>query len=107
MSSAILSAPAGNPRPAATAPCPAPPPSASALRAPPPTSLYIGIFETRDFHLTVRANGVDLPVALAHRDNDLSEFRATLPPAALAWNEMEITLTADRAPLTFGYLEVR
>jgi hypothetical protein len=73
----------------------------------PADALYIGVFETRDFHLALRANGVDLPVALAHRDNDLSEFRATLPAAALAWSVMEVTLTADRAPLTFGYLEVR
>ncbi len=70
-------------------------------------SLYIGIFETRDFRLTVRANGVELPVTLSHRDNDLSEFRAALPPAALGWTQMEISLSADRAPLTFGYLEVR
>uniref|UniRef100_Q01Y55 Glycosyltransferase RgtA/B/C/D-like domain-containing protein n=1 Tax=Solibacter usitatus (strain Ellin6076) TaxID=234267 RepID=Q01Y55_SOLUE len=70
-------------------------------------SLYIGIFETRDFHLTVRANGVELPVTVAHRDNDLSEFRAKLPPAALSWMGMEVALSADRAPLTFGYLEVR
>jgi hypothetical protein len=73
----------------------------------PAEALYIGVFETRDIHLTVRANGVELPVTLSHRDNDLSEFRAALPPAALAWTQMEVGLSADRAPLTFGYLEVR
>ncbi|HEY1493085.1 MAG TPA: hypothetical protein VGF49_01020, partial [Candidatus Solibacter sp.] len=73
----------------------------------PAESLYIGIFETRDVRLTVRANGVELPVTLARRDNDLSEFRAALPPGALAWTQMEVSLSADRAPLTFGYLEVR
>jgi hypothetical protein len=70
-------------------------------------ALYIGVFETRDVHLAARANGIELPLTLAHRDNDLSEFRATLPPAALAWKQMEITLTGPRVPLTFGYLEVR
>jgi hypothetical protein len=73
----------------------------------PAESLYIGIFETRDIHLKVNANGMILPVTLSHRDNDLSEFRATLPPAAVTWNQMEVSLSADRAPLTFGYLEVR
>jgi hypothetical protein len=73
----------------------------------PAESLYIGIFETRDIHLKVNANGVTLPVTLSRRDNDLSEFRATLPPAAPAWTQMEVSLSADRAPLTFGYLEVR
>jgi hypothetical protein len=69
--------------------------------------LYIGIFETRPFRLTVRANGIELPVELAHRNNDLSEFRAALPPAALGWQQMDVTLAADRAPLLFGYLEIR
>jgi hypothetical protein len=69
--------------------------------------LYIGIFETRDFHLSVRANGVELPVVLAHRDNDLSEFRATLPPDAMHRQQMEVSLGADLSPLLFGYLEVR
>lgn len=73
----------------------------------PQKHLYIGIFDTHPFRLNVRANGIDLPVELAHRDNDLTEFRATLPVTALQWKQMEISLTADRAPLLFGYLEVR
>jgi hypothetical protein len=45
--------------------------------------LYIGIFETRRFRLTVRVNGLELPAELTHRDNDLSEFRVTLPARAI------------------------
>ena len=69
--------------------------------------LYIGVFETHDFHLSVSANGIDLPVDLVSRNTDLSEYRATLPPSALAWKEMELTLRADRSPVLFGYVEVR
>ena len=73
----------------------------------PSEHLYIGVFETRDFHLRARANGVELPVAIAFRGNDLTEYRATLPAEAVAWKRMEIALESDLAPLTFGYLEVR
>ena len=69
--------------------------------------LYIGVFETRDFRLKVRANGVDLPVELHQRGNDLSEFRATLPASANTWKQMEVVLESDGTPLVFGYLEVR
>jgi hypothetical protein len=69
--------------------------------------LYIGVFDTRPFRMSVRANGIDLPVELSHRDTDLSEFRTALPAAALQWKQMEVSLTADRSPLLFGYLEVR
>ena len=69
-------------------------------------SLYIGVFETRDFRLTVRVNGVDALVLLAQRDIDLSEFRATLPPEAVQWTRMEVTLESGM-PLRFGYAEVR
>ena len=71
-------------------------------------SLYIGVFETRDFRLRVRINGVEVPVALGRRDNDLSEFRATLPPDALRWKRMEVSIESGMpAPLRFGYAEVR
>src|ERR1019366_2699668 len=71
-------------------------------------SLYIGVFETRDFRLGVRVNGVEAPVALARRDNDLSEFRAALPPQAVQWKRMEVAIESSmRAPLLFGYAEVR
>jgi hypothetical protein len=73
----------------------------------PAEHLYIGTFETHDFHLSVSANGIELPVELASRNTDLSEYRTTLPPLALAWKEMEVTLRADRSPLLFGYVEVR
>ena len=71
-------------------------------------SLYIGIFETRDFRPLVRLNGVEAPVALERRDNDLSEFRATLPPQALQWKRMEVSIESRlQSPLLFGYAEVR
>jgi hypothetical protein len=71
-------------------------------------SLYIGVFETRDFRLTVRVNGVDAPVSLAQRDIDLSEVRATLPPEAVQWKRMEVIIENPLpAPLRFGYAEVR
>jgi len=71
-------------------------------------SLYIGVFETGDFLPRVRVNGVETPVALARRDNDLSEFRATLPPQASQWKQMEVAIENPRqAPLLFGYAEVR
>ena len=70
--------------------------------------LYIGIFETRDFRPGVRVNGVEVLVALARRDNDLSEFRATLPPKAVQWKRMEVTIQSPmQAELLFGYAEVR
>ena len=70
-------------------------------------SLYLGVFETRDFRLGVRVNGVEAPVALAQRNNDLSEFRATLPPEAVQWKRMEVTIQSGLQPLRFGYAEVR
>ena len=49
-----------------------------------------------------------LPVALARRDNDLSEFRATLPLEASQWKQMEVAIeNPSQAPLLFGYAEVR
>jgi hypothetical protein len=71
-------------------------------------SLYIGVFETHDFLPRVRVNGLETPVALARRDNDLSEFRATLPPQAAQWRKMEVAIENPRqTPLLFGYAEVR
>jgi hypothetical protein len=71
-------------------------------------SLYIGVFETGDFLPRVRVNGVQTPVALARRDNDLSEFRASLPPQASHWKQMEVAIENPRqTPLLFGYVEVR
>jgi hypothetical protein len=69
--------------------------------------LYIGVFETRDVHLSVSANGTALPVELVSRNTDLSEYRAILPAAAVTWKEMEVSLRAGRPPVLFGYLEVR
>jgi hypothetical protein len=72
----------------------------------PGESLYLGVFETRNFLPRARVNGVEVPVALAHRDIDLSEFRATLPPEAVQWKRMEVTIESPM-PLRFGYAEVR
>jgi hypothetical protein len=70
-------------------------------------SLYIGVFETRNFLPRVRVNGVEVPVALGRRDIDLSEFRATLPPEAVQWKRMEVTIESGLQALRFGYAEVR
>ena len=74
----------------------------------PSESLYLGVFETRAFLPRVRVHGAELPVALARRDNDLSEFRVALPPEASQWKQMEVTIENPiQAPLLFGYAEVR
>ena len=73
----------------------------------PGETLYIGVFETRDFLPTVRVNGVDAPVALARRDIDLSEYRATLPPEAVQWKRMEVIIESGLQAPRFGYAEVR
>ena len=73
----------------------------------PAESLYIGVFETRDFRLRVRVNGVEVPVALVNRDIDISVFRATLPPEAVQWKRMEVTIESGLQALRFGYAEVR
>ena len=69
--------------------------------------LYVGVFETHDFRLSASANGVDVPMELVYRNTDLSEYRATLPAAAMNWKVMQVGLRADRSPLLFGYVEVR
>lgn len=70
--------------------------------------LYIGVFETRDFRLRLRVNGVDIPAPRARRDFDLSEFVAALPAAAIGQKDLEIHLSGDTGwPLKFGYLEIR
>jgi hypothetical protein len=74
----------------------------------PSESLYIGVFETRDFLPRVRVHGAKIPVALVRRDNDLSEFRATLAPEASQWKQLEVIIENPiQAPLLFGYAEVR
>jgi len=68
-------------------------------------TLYLGMFETRDLHPIVRVDGVECPLAVAHRDNDLTEFRATLPSAG-SRKLLEVAIESPR-PLLFGYAEVR
>ena len=70
-------------------------------------SLYIGVFDTRDFLPRVRVNGVEVPVALGQRNIDLSEFRATLPSEAAQRKRMEVTIESSVQALRFGYAEVR
>jgi hypothetical protein len=71
-------------------------------------SLYLGIFETRNFLPHLRVDGIAVPVTLARRDNDLSEFRAALPPEFAQRKQMEVTIENPLpSPLLFGYAEVR
>jgi hypothetical protein len=66
--------------------------------------LYIGVFRTQPFRLSVQVNGVHLPVELAHRDNELSLFQAEAP--AGEW--IDVSISTDVAgPVVFGYLEVK
>jgi hypothetical protein len=68
--------------------------------------LYIGVFRTTPFRMSVRVNGAERPAALMYRDNDLSEFRVTLPPESTAWTQMDVALSSG-GPLRFGFGEVR
>jgi hypothetical protein len=68
--------------------------------------LYIGVFRTTPFRMSVRVNGAGRPAALMYKDNDLSEFRVTLPPESTAWKQMDVALSSGE-PLRFGFGEVR
>jgi hypothetical protein len=68
--------------------------------------LYIGVFRTAPFRMTVRVNGTERPAAPVRQDNGLSEFRVTLPPESTAWKQMDIALSSGQ-PLRFGFAEVR
>jgi hypothetical protein len=68
--------------------------------------LYIGVFRTTPFRMTVTVNRSERPVELVRKDIDLSEFRVTLPPEAAAWKQMEVALSSGE-PLRFGFAEVR
>ena len=69
-------------------------------------SLYIGVFRTTPFRMTVRVDGAELPATLVLKGNGLSEFRVPLPPVSTTWAEMEVALSSE-GPLRFGYAEVR
>ncbi len=69
-------------------------------------SLYLGVFRTRPFGWSIRVNGTEVPAALVHRDNDLSEFRIPVPAPAAAAKQMEVAVRSE-VPLEFGYAEVR
>jgi hypothetical protein len=68
--------------------------------------LYIGVFRTTPFDMSVRVNGAERPVRLIRKDNDLSEFRVTLPAEAAGWKLMDVALRSAE-PLRFGFAEVR
>jgi len=55
----------------------------------------------------VRVNGIAVSVNLARRDNDLSEFRASLPGMADGRPMMVEIDNPLATPLLFGYAEVR
>src|SRR5205085_5337457 len=64
-------------------------------------SLYLGVFETRDFLPRVRVDGVAVAVTLARRDNDLSEFRAALPGEMAQRKQVEVTIESPLPALLF------
>lgn len=68
-------------------------------------SLHIGVFRVYESPLVLTLNGVERPLTLEHRDNEISLFRAPLDGVG-EW--IEITLRSDsHGPVVFGYLEVR
>jgi hypothetical protein len=70
--------------------------------------LYVGVFDVRNFQISVRIDGVDVPMELNHKDYELSEFVATLPAAITGKEVVEVSLSTNSGePLKFGYLEIR
>jgi hypothetical protein len=70
--------------------------------------LYVGVFDTRQFHISLRVDGIDVPAELIRKDYELSEFGARLPSALIGKEVVEITLSTDSPqPLKFGFLEIR
>jgi hypothetical protein len=70
--------------------------------------LYLGIFDVRQFDISLRIDGVAVPAALIRKDYEISEFAAPLPSALVGKEIVEISLsTASRQPLKFGYVEFR
>ena len=68
--------------------------------------LYVGVFDVPQFHISVRVDGVDVPVEMIRRDYQLSEFRATLPSAVIGKEVVEITLSTN-SPQPIRFLEIR
>ncbi len=66
-------------------------------------TLTVGVFQTRDFPLRLKVNGVDASPELIGRDNELSLFRTRLAGVG-EW--MEITFEVGE-PVVFGFAEVR
>jgi hypothetical protein len=70
----------------------------------PKDRLYIGVLGAGRSHISLRIDGVDVPVELVRTDYELSEFGAVLAQK----ETVEITLSSDSIqPLKFGYLEIR
>jgi hypothetical protein len=70
--------------------------------------LYIGVFQTSDFHLGVRVDGADLPANVTPRSGESTELGVRLPAALIGKPEIEVTLSnGGPGPLKFGYAEIR
>jgi hypothetical protein len=68
--------------------------------------LYVGVFDVPQFHISVRVDGVDVPVEMIRRDYQLSEFGAALPSAVIGKEVVEITLSTN-SPQPIRFLEIR
>jgi hypothetical protein len=70
--------------------------------------LYVGVFDVRQFQISLRVDGADVPAELIGRDYELSQFAARLPLNFTGKEALEITLLTDSPrPLKFGFVEIR
>ena len=68
--------------------------------------LCVGVFDVPQFHVSVRVDGVDVPVEMIRRDYQLSEFRARLLSAVIGKEVVEITLSTN-SPQPIRFVEIR
>jgi hypothetical protein len=74
----------------------------------PGESLYVGIFDVRQFNIRIQADGIDITGKLVRRNYELSEFAAPMPSAFTGKDRIEISLSTDsKEPLKFGFVEFR
>jgi len=70
--------------------------------------LYISVFRTGRFQFAVRVSGADVPLTLAQRSGELTEFAASLPTGLIGQSTLEVLLVNESPePLRFGFLEMR
>ncbi|HUO28718.1 MAG TPA: hypothetical protein VMU80_05860, partial [Bryobacteraceae bacterium] len=70
--------------------------------------LYISVFRTSRFQFAVRVSGADVPLTLAQRSGELTEFAASLPTGLIGQSTLEVLLVNESPePLRFGFLEMR